>query len=117
MIETIVKLSQLVSSSCPPKNEADRWAVASPGGIFDRCMARSRRGRRRYSEGEGCAGSKRTMTAAQAAAAAVVCRDGGWSLDSVLRYVDGIRGARCHSSEPPLGSKVGQRLDGARTSI
>lgn len=58
------------------------------------------------------------MTAAgAAAAAAVVCRDGGWSLDSVLRYVDGIRGARCHSSEPPLGRKVGQRLDGVRTSI
>jgi hypothetical protein len=47
----------------------------------------------------------------------VVCRDGGWSLDSVLRYVDGIRGARCHSSEPPLGSKVGQRLDRVRTAI
>lgn len=52
------------------------------------------------------------MTAAEAAAAAaaVVCRDGGWSLESVLRYVDGIRGARCHSSEPPLGGTVGQLL-------
>lgn len=66
-------------------------------------MARTRR-RRRLCEIEGGAGSKRTMTAAQAAAAAVVCRDGGWSLDPVLRYVDGIRGARCHSSEPPLGA-------------
>lgn len=75
-----------------------------------------RRRRRRFSDIEGYAGSRRTMAAAQAAAAAVVCRDGGCSLDPVLCYVDGIRGARCHSSEPPLGSKVGQ-LDGVRTSM
>lgn len=117
MIETIVKLSQLVSSSCPPKNEADRWAVASLGGVYmaDVWREGEEEEEEKDTVREGCIESRRTMTAAQAAAA-VVCRDGGWSLDSVLRYVDGIRGARCHSSEPPL-SKVGQRRDGARTSM
>lgn len=75
------------------------------GGFAGRRRSRSGRS---FGEAEICVGPKRTMTAAgAAAAAAVVCRGGGWSLDSVLRYVDGIRGARCHSSEPPLGREGG----------